>query len=101
MYGKFAVAYLAAISDWRLACYFLAASALAGALLTQPHYDGPHALVRLSPPAFLASVYDASKDVAAGGTPVGARKTYKAKESIAWLVALVDPTSPACTQVGL
>ena len=85
-----------------MACYFLAAAAVAGAVLRQPHYDGPHALVRLTPAAFLSSVFDASKGAggSAGGSASGARKLYQAKDSPSWLVALVDPSSPACVQVG-
>ena len=129
LYGKVAVAFLAALTDWRLACYYLAAVAVAGVALRQPHYDGPHALVRLTAPAFLATVFDASRHSSSSpsasiavnssatgdsgktkGTPVkavgvaaegqlGASKLYKGQDPAVWLVACIDPASPACVQV--
>ena len=98
---------------------------MAAAVLRQPHYDGPHALVRLTAPAFLATVFDASRDSASsprvgsracgndgksGGKPVkaagaaaegqlGTSKLYKAQDPAVWLVACIDPASPACVQV--
>lgn len=116
LYGKVAVAFLAALSDWRIACCFLVAFAIAGAFLQQPHYDGPHALVRLSPSAFFTNVFDASKNPLPGAAPVRefsvdgpgvksssesqeVKKMYQPKDRAVWLLAMIDINLPACIQV--
>lgn len=116
LYGKVAVTFLAALSDWRIACCFLAVFAITGAFLQQPHYDGPHALVRLSPSAFFTNVFDADKNPLVGATPSRefsadgpvkkiiseseeVRKMYQPNDQAVWLVAMIDINLPACIQV--
>lgn len=96
LYTEVAVAFLTLLIDWRVAVAYLAVAGLVGAFCRQPHFDGPHAIRSLSPPAFLKTVYD-SGDSLSG--PKGAKPPAGKYEGPAWLVAFVDPKAPSCIHV--
>ncbi len=96
LYTEVAVAFLTLLIDWRVAVAYLAVAGLVGAFCRQPHFDGPHAIRSLSPPAFLKTVYD-SGDSLSG--PTGAKPPAGKYGGSAWLVAFVDPKAPLCIHV--
>ena len=98
LYAEVAIAFLTLLLDWRAAVAYLVVAGLVGAACRQPHFDGPHAIRSLSPPAFLKSVYDSGDALAAPGGPKSKPSDGKYRGP-AWLVAFVDPKAPLCIHV--
>lgn len=98
LYAEVGVAFLTLLTDWRAAVAYLVVAGLVGALCRQPHYDGPHAIRSLSPPAFLKSVYD-SGDSLTGSAGAAKPASGGKYQGPAWLVAFVDPKAPLCIHV--